>query len=135
MKTLSTVLREEGITRKADILEFVQSAELIKASDKKKVISTEARFNYGDSKSCFKFGSQTIYAGDLLVVTGGGNTIEDLSKKLGTLDKKIEAIETEKGQIVAKIEFMRKSGADKFNEKEYRAYGVLQTIKQGGLSD
>ena len=138
MKTLSTVLREENITRKADILEFVKTSELIRATDKRKLDSSNVRFTYGDSKSSFRFDNSKltqVYASDILVVSGGGNTIEDFGKKLQMLDLKITGIEKEKELIKAKIQYMQQSRATKFNEKEFRAYGVLQTIKQGGLND
>jgi len=135
MKILSTVLRENGITKRGEILEFVKGAELIKLKDRKKIDTTNPSFNYSDNNSCLRFGNQSEYQSDILVVSGGGTTMEDLVKKIEVFDKKIEALESEKRIVEKKIQYMQQSRAEKFNEKEYRAYQVLQTIKQGGLSD
>jgi len=135
MKTLSTVLREQGITRKAEILEFVRNAELLVAASKKKVDSTKADFYYSDTRSNFRFGNTNHYARDLLVASSYGKTAEDFGKQLQKLDAKILEIEKEKEEIRAKIKFMNDSGSEKFNEKEFRAFNVLKTIEQGGLNN
>jgi len=135
MKTLSTVLREQGITRKAEILDFVRNADLIVAANKKKVDSTNADFYYSDTRSNFRFGNSSHYAGDLLVASSYGKTAEDFGKQLQKLDAKILEIEKEKEEIKAKLQYMRSANAKEFSEKEWKAYKVLQTIKQGGMND
>jgi len=135
MKTLSTVLREQGITRKAEILEFVRNAQLITVANKKKVDSSKAEFYYSDTKSNFRFGSANHYASNLFVVSSYGKTLEDFGKQLQKLDAKIAEVEKEKEEIRAKIQYMRSAGAKEFNEKEFKAYKILQTIKQGGMND
>lgn len=135
MKTLSTVLREQGITRKAEILEFVRNATLLVAANKKKIDSTKAEFYYSDTRSNFRFGNTSYYAGDLLVASSYGKTAEDFGIQIQKLDAKIAGIEKEKEEIRAKLQYMRSSNAKEFSEKEWKAYKILQTIKQGGMND
>jgi len=138
MKILSTVLREQGITRRPEILEFVRNAELIKLNGRDKIDSKNAEFTYSDTKSSFRMGKNNshLYASDILVVSGGEKSIEDFRKTINELDQKIFDIEKEKDKIKAKILFMKDSESESFNDKEYRAYEILKTIVQRNeLSD
>jgi predicted nucleic acid-binding Zn-ribbon protein len=91
---------------------------------------------YSDTTSNFKFDSNSsAYASEILVVSGGGKRLVDFAAKLHDLDQKIKAIEDQKKEIRTKMEYMKQSGSETFNEKEYKAYSILQTIKQGGMND
>ena len=135
MKTLSTVLREEKITRRGDILEFIKNAELIGKNKKDKLDTEDVKFRYTDSNSSFSFGKYNLYASDILVVSTSGNSIDYFLKKLKKLDNQIIEIEKEKQDIKNKINFLKESGSEKYNDKEYRAYVVIKIIESGTLND
>jgi len=135
MKILSTVLREEKITKRGEILEFVKGAELITLQGRKKVPTTDVRFGYNDSNSDLRFSGQQHWPSELLVVSGGGRTIEDFGKQISELDGKILEIEGKKEEIKKKIQWMNQTRSDKFNEREFKAYTIIQTINQRNLND
>jgi hypothetical protein len=135
MKTLSTVLREENITKRADILEFIRNSELVKKNGGAKVNSEKASFTYSDSKALIDFRGSRVYASDLYVVTSGGTSIDTFNDKIKKLDERIKSIEEEKQVFKNKIKFLEESGAEKFVENEYRAYQAIQTINKEGLTD
>lgn len=135
MKLLSTVLREQGVTRRNDILEFIRNSELIRLNTRKKINTEHVRFGYSDSNSNLRFGYENIYPSEILVVGFRGKTREDFIKKLQKLDNRIAAIEEEKAEVKNKMQYMQQSGSDHFDEKEYKTYKVIQTIKEGGMND
>ncbi len=138
MKTLSTVLREQNITKRTDILEFVKNSELVKKSGGGNVDTEYVGFVYGDSNAYFKFGktgNSRIYAGEMFLVSTGGTSLETFNEKIKNLDKKIEGIKKEKQVFKDKIKFLEESGAPGFVENEYRAYQAIQTINKENLTD
>jgi len=135
MKTLSTVLREQNITRRADILEFVRNSELVKKQGGAKLDSSKAGFRWGDSQANFQIGNTSIYASEILVVHSGGTSVENFQKKIKDLDKQIEGIKKHKAEIQRKIDFLKESGAEKFVKNEYRAYQAIQTMNKENLTD
>jgi len=136
MKTLSTVLREENITKRADILKFVRNSKLVKVKGGAEVDSEKATFQWHDSNARFNnISGSSIYASELYVVTDGENTVECFEEKLKQFDTKIKAIEKEKEKVKNKINFLKESGAEKFTENEYRAYQAIQTINKENLTD
>ena len=135
MKTLSTVLREQKITRRADILEFIKNSELVRKDNNKKIDTEDVRFRWGDSNSNFKFGGQQIYASEILVVSDGVTSIENFIEKINKLDIQIKEIENKKQEIENKINFLKESGAEKYDENEYRSYVAIKTIEKELLTD
>ena len=139
MKTLSTVLREQNITKRADILKFIKTSELTNKVTGKKLNTEGVRFQWVDSNSNFRFDEISIYASDIYVaisgITIGGTSIENFNVKIEILDKQIKEIKEKKTQIQCKINFLKESGAKKFIENEFRAYQAIQTINKKGLTD
>jgi len=135
MKPLSTVLREENITKRDEVIDFVRNAELIRKGNKSKLDSKDARFTYSDSTANFTFGSARLYAADILVVNTGENSLENFKEKIKKLDNEIKKINEEKQDIEKKINFLKESGSEKFNDNEYRAYIAIQTMDKENLSD
>ena len=133
MKTLSTVLREQGLTKRAEILEFIKNSELIRKSDNKKIDSSGVKFSWSDSNSSFNFGESNIYASAILVIEG--SSIENFMEKLNRLDNRITEIEEEKQEIRNKINFLKEAGVEKYNENEYRAYKTIKIIEKTNLTD
>ena len=91
MKILSTVLRENGITRRGEILDFIKDAELITLSSRKPIDSKQVQFYYGDSNSCFRIeNGRTAYASEILVVNEG--SVIDPASRIITTNKRMNLL-------------------------------------------
>jgi hypothetical protein len=136
MKALSTVLREQNITKRAEILEFVRNAELFKKKGGAKIDSEKVRYKWHDSNACFLFNSLSIYASDIHVgIHHKSNSLESLYGRINKLDDKIKELEAEKQVIKDKINFLKESRSDELVENEYRAYQAILTINKESLTD
>ena len=135
MKTLSTILREQNIRKRADILKFVRGAKLLRKDTNTKIDSTEVKFQYSDSNASFSFpGGKRLYASELLVASGG-YTIKDFWEQINALNNQILEIEKEKKLINDKINFLEETGSKEYNENEFRAYAIIKTIERENLSN
>lgn len=59
-------------------------------------------------------------------------TVENLKEMMKKLDKNINALRTEKDALNMKIKFMKENKLEEYDEDQYKAYAILQSLKSAG---
>jgi hypothetical protein len=91
---------------------------------------TSHTFRAVSTDGCERIGNHIKHSDCKPAVTG----IEFLKEKLADVDSKFEKLQYEKLELEAKINWMVETGADNFDENEYRVWQVLSTIDSADLS-
>lgn len=126
----------------------------IKKGDNFKIISSLGGHNYGpigtictadisytfntrsNSINALTKGKNSIYAYQFILVTINKQEIqEDIVQLKQELIDKTKSIKEQIADLEVKLKFMNENKLDDFNETEFKAYKVLQLLKDKKLSD